>query len=125
MISRIITYALVSILVVSLLWMIRDQDFHQPRGIFLASTQEKFAPTMPSEVMLLQDLPAQGKVIGNLNLMVNPAKFSEETQKQALEAGRQLAAAQGANALVIQYFFAANSEGGQTYVLNAKAVRFS
>lgn len=118
--NRIITYLVVLMLVLLIAWIGVPKQHFTPRGLLLPTGKSHFSPIAANQVQLSTNTLLAGTLVGNVNVEYY-APTMDQGRVQAIEnyaAG--LAAAQGANNLVITGLFRDPSE--KTIHLYAKAI---
>jgi len=118
---RLITYIIIVAIVVAIAWLGSSSQAYTPHGVFLPSSKQQFTQLTPEEVNLSGN---NGSVTGTRIGTINIQSYAPNNDKKVIIAAEryaaQLAAAHGANHVVVTLI--GIDPSAKTLTLQAKAL---
>lgn len=117
------------IIVGLIFWPLAPRPNPAVSGIFLPNTTTLPAPVAPDQVQVLQVLPSQAKILGEINtkLHFNSLSLNEQNQNivKSINYAKELAGKAGANAIVVTLMGSSQNEGPlDGFVSQASAIQY-
>ena len=117
---RLITYAIILVAVLLLGWLGGPKHNYQPSGLLLP-TGSSFPAIPLSDVSLSNNALVAGTNVGRINIETYAPDASQAAVKATEQYAMQLAAAHGANHVVVTTF--ARNPQEKTIIMYAKAIK--